>query len=333
MSEPHTREPLRRAMIIEVDAPAADPSAAPPLPDDTARAAALLTALAPRRRSPLRRAALWVFSSLFVLILSSAAWNYVTGLFAANSALGWLAFGLMMAALLLIVIAAWSEARAYLRMGRLDAIRARAAAAEAQGDLPAARAVVAEIQRLYSARGEVSWGMARLKDAAPDVMDADALLALAERELLAHLDRAALAEIEAAARQVATITAFVPIALADVAAALYANIRLIRRLSHIYGGRSGALGSWRLMRHVAGALLGAGGMALADDLVGSVAGGGLLGTISRRFGEGVVNGALTARVGIAAMELSRPMPFVALPRPNTGATISRALAGAFGKGE
>jgi putative membrane protein len=167
-----------------------------------------------------------------------------------------------------------------------------------------------------------------------DVLDADALLALAEREVLAPLDRAALAEIESAARQVATITAFVPLALADVAAVLFANVRLIRRLSQIYGGRSGGLGSLALMRRVAGALLGAGAMALADDLVGSVAGGGILGKISRRFGEGVVNGALTARVGIAAMELSRPLPFVALPKPNTGATVSRALAGLFGgKGE
>ena len=84
------------------------------------------------------------------------------------------------------------------------------------------------------------------------------------------------------------------------------------------------------MRHVFASLLGAGAIALADDLVGSVAGGGVIAKISRRFGEGVVNGALTARVGIVAMELCRPLPFVALSRPNTGATVSRALAGLFG---
>jgi putative membrane protein len=104
-------------------------------------------------------------------------------------------------------------------------------------------------------------------------------------------------------------------------------------LSEIYGGRSGSLGSIRLMRKVFTALLGAGAMALADDLVGSVAGGGVLAKISRRFGEGVINGALTARVGLAAMELSRPMPFAALPRPNTGTTTTRALAGLFGRGD
>ena len=328
--------PLRKSLVLEMDAPAADPSLAAPVLDDAAdagRAITAMNAMAPRRRSAVWHLGLWVFTSLFLLVLTTAAWNFVTGLLASNAVLGWVAFGLVIAALGLAVIAAWSEVLAYLRMGRLDAIRQRSSAAEASDDLPATRKVVADIQRLYAGRAETSWGMARLREGMADVLDADALLALAEREVLAPLDRAALAEIESAARQVATITAFVPLALADVAAVLFANVRLIRRLSQIYGGRSGSLGSLALMRRVAGALLGAGAMALADDLVGSVAGGGILGKISRRFGEGVVNGALTARVGIAAMELSRPLPFVAQPKPNTGATVSRALAGMFGKGE
>jgi putative membrane protein len=144
---------------------------------------------------------------------------------------------------------------------------------------------------------------------------------------MAPLDTAALAEIESAARQVATVTALVPMALADVATALFVNLRMIRRLAQIYGGRSSSLGNLALLRRVFTALLGAGALALADDLIGSVASGGLLGKLSRRFGEGVVNGALTARVGLAAMEACRPLPFAALPKPGTTTTISRALAG------
>ena len=87
------------------------------------------------------------------------------------------------------------------------------------------------------------------------------------------------------------------------------------------------------LRRVVAALLGAGAIALADDLIGSVTSGGILSKLSRRFGEGVVNGALTARVGLAAMELSRPLPFHALPKPGTSATTTRALAGLFGRAE
>ena len=68
-------------------------------------------------------------------------------------------------------------------------------------------------------------------------------------EVLAE-DAAALREVEASARQVATVTALVPIAFADVIAALTANVRMTRRIAMIYGGRAGTLGSWRLMRAV-----------------------------------------------------------------------------------
>src|SRR5690606_39936966 len=107
------------------------------------------------------------------------------------------------------------------------------------------------------------------------------------------------------------------------------NLRMIRRIAEIYGGRGGTLGSWRLTRTVLTHLVATGAVAVGDDLIGSVAGGGLLSKVSRRFGEGVVNGALTARVGVAAIEVCRPMPFAALPRPKVTNLISRALAGVF----
>ena len=328
------RARLHGPLMQEYDGDAADPGMAEAVPDaGAARALHTAAFLAQRRGSGFARFALWVFGSLFTLVLSVSAWNFVIGLFGENSVLGWLAFVLFVLALFVVLVLAGRELMAFSRMARLDKLRAAAAEARLAVDLKAARAVVASLVSLYSDRADTAWGRARLAEREADVFDADALLSLAEVELIAPLDRAALAEVEAAARLVATITAFVPLALADVATALYANLKLIRRLSEIYGGRSGSMGSFRLMRRVFSALLGAGAIALADDLVGSVASGGLLAKISRRFGEGVVNGALTARVGLAAMELSRPMPFVALPRPGTSATTSRALAGLFGRGE
>jgi putative membrane protein len=75
------------------------------------------------------------------------------------------------------------------------------------------------------------------------------------------------------------------------------------------------------------ALVAAGALALTDDMIGSVAGGGVLSRLSRRMGEGVVNGALTARVGLAAMDLCRPLPFRAAPRPGVTDLVTAALAG------
>ncbi len=322
--------PLKAPTVIELTGEAeTDPGAAPPPPDadqPPGRAMQGVSLLAIRRPSVLGRLATWVFGALFTLILSVAAWNFVAGLFTANAWLGWLAAVLTAAALALAALWSAGEALAFLRLGRLDRLRTEAVHAGEAGDLKAARGVVDRIVMLYARRDDLAWGRARLADARGEVMDADALLRLAEAELMAPLDAQARAELENAARQVAAITAFVPLALADVATALVANLRMIRRVAEIYGGRAGSFGSWRLLRRVFVSLVAAGAVALTDDMIGSVAGGGILSRLSRRFGEGVVNGALTARVGLSAMELCRPLPFAALERPGTSATITRALA-------
>ena len=114
-------------------------------------------------------------------------------------------------------------------------------------------------------------------------------------------------------------------------AALAANLRMIRRIAQIYGGRSGTLGSWRLVRAVMTHLVATGAVAVGDDLIGSIGGGHVLSKLSRRFGEGLVNGALTARVGVAAMEVCRPLPFTPGRRPRVTALVRRALTGLFDK--
>jgi len=283
------------------------------------------------RRSTLGRLAGWAFGALAGFVLALAAWDYVTGLLARNSVLGSIAFGLLGLAVVAAVALALREAAAFLRLGRLDSLRGQAELATASADLAGARRVVAGITRLYAGRADQRAGLARVAAHGGEIFDADALLALAESELVAPLDQAVRREIEGAARQVATVTALVPLALADVAMALFANLRMIRRIAEIYGGRAGALGSWRLLRRVFSHLIATGAVALTDDLISSVAGGGVISKLSRRFGEGVVNGALTARVGVAAMEVCRPLPFRLAPRPRVANLVSRALAGLFGR--
>jgi putative membrane protein len=309
-----------------------DPAAAPPVPDlmPDGRAMRIASRIAaPRKGAGLGRFATWAFGALFSFVISVAAWDFVTSLLTRNTVIGAVATALLGLAVLAAVLLAGREAVAFSRLARLDGLRGQVDAARA--DLKAARGVIAALQRLYGGRPDLEWALAKLGERQGDILDADALLTLAETELMAPLDAAARSEVETAARQVATVTALVPMALADVATALFANLRMIRRLAEIYGGRSGMFGSLRLLRRVFGHLIATGAVALTDDLIGSVAGGGILSKLSRRFGEGVVNGALTARVGVAAMEICRPMPFAALPRPRVTAVVSRALAGLFGR--
>jgi putative membrane protein len=56
-------------------------------------------------------------------------------------------------------------------------------------------------------------------------------------------------------------------------------------------------------------------MAASDSLIQQMLGHGLAAKLSQRLGEGVLNGLLTARLGLASIDVTRPLPFTALPRP------------------
>ncbi|MEM7723730.1 MAG: TIGR01620 family protein [Pseudomonadota bacterium] len=322
-------------VVIELDAaPTEGPDRVAPVPDQMpppqGQAMQVVATLGAKRGSTLAKL---FWSSLLALIgfaASLAAWAFVTGLLTSNPILGWTATVLVGVFLVTLLLIALREAAAFSRLGRLDDLHRAAETALATDDLAAGRDVAKRIDALYRARPELRAGREALNTQREDIFGVNSLLALAETEIMAPLDRAAEAEVQAAARQVATVTALVPLALADVVAALTANLRMIRRIAEIYGGRSGTLGAWRLTRAVMTHLVATGAVAIGDDLIGSALGGSVLSKVSRRFGEGIVNGALTARVGVAAMEVCRPLPFGEGRRPSVTSLVKRSLTGLFG---
>lgn len=321
-------------ILIDLEAEAASPADAPPVPETGEAALPAVAERLGRSGGRISRMGRWfgaAFATLMTAWIGIALWDFVSGLLMSRPMLGMAFTGLLGVTALLLLIVAGRELLAFRRLGQLDRLQdqVRTAFDGSRDDgLKAGRKIMA----LYSGREELRWKAQRVDELLPDQMDADAVLGLIETEMMEPLDKAALAEVEAASRRVATVTALVPIALVDVLSALAANMRMVRAVAQIYGGRSGTLGSWRLVRAVLTHLVATGAVAIGDDLIGSVAGGALAGKISRRFGEGVINGALTARVGITAMVLCRPMPFVVREKPGTAGTVKRALVGVFRKG-
>ncbi len=327
----------RGPVLIPLDtasAPRTGPAEAPPVPEPDAppssgRAMTAAAALAARPRSRLARWFWSLLASIIGIVVSFAAWAFVTNLMTQVPILGYAVAVLFALFVLVVLMIAVKELSAFSRLARIDHLHRAAAAALTSADLEAARRVVNDLTSLYKGRDDTRWGRDRLSERQGDMFDASALLALAEQELLSPLDIAARREVEAAARQVATVTALVPLAFADVAAALGQNLRMIRRIAEIYGGRSGTLGSWRLTRAVMSHLVATGAVAVGDDMLEPILGGGILAKLSRRFGEGLVNGALTARVGVAAMEVCRPLPFTRKARPSVRSIVRTALTGLF----
>ena len=284
----------RGPVLIEIDEDAPSPAAAPPIDEAASppegRAMQVLSTLGRKRRgSWLTR---WFWGGVVALlgfVLSIAAWDFATGLLTANPVLGWIATGLIALVVVTLLLIALRELAAFSRLGRLDALHREAAAALAADDVKAARGVLGRLDTLYRGRANLRLAREEITRRRDEIFDAESLFALTEARLMAPLDAEATREIEVAARQVATVTALVPLAFADVIAALTANLRMIRRIAEIYGGRAGTLGAWRLTRAVLTHLVATGAVAVGDDLIGSVAGGSVLSRVSpplrRRRGQ------------------------------------------------
>jgi putative membrane protein len=247
------------------------------------------------------------------LALGLAVAELVAALFAAQGWLGWAALGLAAVAAIAVAAILVREVFGLLRLGRLRAIRAAAGAAELTD--AEARRLAADLARLYAGRPELAAPRRELSALAVDVIDPADRIGIAERALMAPLDGEARRLVADAAKRISVVTAVSPSALVDLGFVLVTHVVLVRRLAELYGGRPGFLGLVRLVRLVVAQLAVTGGIALGDDIVQQLVGHGLAARLSARLGEGVLNGLFAARIGIAAIEVCRPLPFVALKRP------------------
>ncbi|WP_439529755.1 YcjF family protein [Pannonibacter sp.] len=272
----------------------------------------------PVRTAPSVRFGRWFLAGLgglASLAIGLAIDSLIRDLFARTDWLGWMGLALVALAVLGLAGLIIRELAGLARLRRIDRLRdAMGAAAEAD-DTKAAKAAITELIGLYKDRPETARGRAAMKAHMAEVIDGRDLILLAERELLAPLDAAARRIVTDSAKRVSVITAVSPRAALDLIVVLAENIRIIRRLSALYGGRPGTIGFIRLAKEVAGHLAVTGGMAAGDSLISQFLGHGLAARLSARLGEGVINGLLTARIGVAATDVCRPAPFIGTKGP------------------
>src|SRR6202048_3774095 len=261
----------------------------------------------------------WAATGGLVLLgLGLGVTRLIEDLFARSEGLGFVGLGCAGAAALAFAVVVAREALGLARLATIEKLHLRASAVLASDDRAESRAIVQDLLKLAHPNPHLARARAALQNHAGDILDGADMIRLAERELMTPLDQEARRLVSSAAQRVSIVTAVSPRALIDALFVFAASLRLIRQLARLYGGRPGALGMIRLMRHVIGHVAITGGMAASDGLVQQMLGHGIAAKLSQRLGEGVLNGLLTARLGLAAIDVTRPLPFTALPRPALG---------------
>jgi putative membrane protein len=285
-----------------------------------------------KRRAPWLGILLSALSGLLLLGLGLAVESLIVDLYGIAPWLGWVALALAILAVLAFLALIGREVSGIWREQKIESLREAAVDALAVKDHKAAKGIVSDLLSLYGGRAASAQGSARLRGLTDEIIDADDRLAIAERELLAPLDAQAKRAIAGAAKQVSLVTAVSPRAIVDVAFVIFVAVRLLRTLARIYGGRPGLFGFLRLAKAAFNHLAITGGMAVGDSLMQQVLGLGLAARISAKLGEGVLNGIMTARFGLAALSVCRPLPFIREEMPKigdvAGELIGRAEAAA-----
>jgi putative membrane protein len=135
------------------------------------------------------------------------------------------------------------------------------------------------------------------------------IMQLYSRNVLSQVDQKALAEIAKFSTESVVLVALSPIAIVDMLIMLWRNLRLVNKISALYGLKLGYWSRIKLIKQVIFNMAYAGASELVADLGADLLGAELLGKLSARMAQGLGAGMLTARLGLKAMHMCRPIPF------------------------
>ena len=152
------------------------------------------------------------------------------------------------------------------------------------------------------------------------------VLCLFEYHVLAPIDKVAIKQVSKNASAATVMIAVSPFAVMDMLIVLWRNIRMMNQVSKIYGLHLGYWARIRLIRKIFDTMLYAGAAEILSDAGNYALSAGITGKLSTRAAQGMGAGVLTARIGLKAINESRPLPWLSQTKPSLSGVTKQLLA-------
>jgi putative membrane protein len=248
-------------------------------------------------------------AALLFALLGLEAYDFLAGLFERAPVVG-AAFALLLALVAAGALGFLGRELADLRrLERAEQLRLqgeRLIASEIHGQ---ADVYLARLEQLYRGRADLAEPIACFNVQTSDALNDGEQLRLFAKTVLAPLDRQGRRLVIRGARDIGALTALSPLGALDSVVVLARTLTMLRAVARLYGVRPAAASTATLLHRGLLNVLAAGVVELLSDSAVEAAGAGLLSVLSAKAGQGVLNGVLAAKLGLAAMQLCRPLPF------------------------
>lgn len=260
---------------------------------------------------------MFFFCVLILILLNFYLWgeNLVVHLFEHHNILGW--FGLIISILAVFAFFGFifCEIRLIYKLSNANHIRQKAIKAYEEKDKIEALHVLKMISHFTKNEPLVHQGQINLQALDKNLLSYDEILYSIETEILSPLDKKAIKIVLTSMKRLSIVTTLTPRFFFEFLYILFETIHLVRKIANLYGCRPGNFGNFQILRAVFHHLSVTTGLSLTDNFFEQFLGHNLAARLSARLGEGFINGIMISRVGLAAIEVLRPFPFLQKKRP------------------
>lgn len=272
--------------------------------------------------------------TLGLLLLFIMAWQLVT-IYQALSESHWSLSAAFLGLIAVVAVFALRCCFSFIadkeNMAALADIQQQTSALKAKTDKGAAKAVLKQLAQFYADKPHASLFdncIAQL----PDYHNDRETIKQVEQVFVKPLDEAALTQVSKHSVNTSMIVAASPWASVDMLLALWRSMKMIDEVGKIYGMRPSLTNRYRMLLKVIKYLAFIGVSELAiSELMQEFGTTSLAGITGVRLSQGVSAGIYTARIGVAAMHVCRPIAFEQDNKPKLKHLINGIINHVSGK--